>query len=97
MQLAFALGHDSDCNAATAGMIVGAWLGYERIAQTPGFAMPDRFVNKVRPDLPAECTVSAQVETIERLSQMALADAETTPRCLEFLPADAPTPKTAVR
>ena len=37
MQLAMALGHDSDCNAATAGMIVGAWLPFSPIGLALGF------------------------------------------------------------
>ena len=66
MKLAFAMGYDADCNAATAGAVLGYRLGFAKIAALPQFKMPDRYVNKTRPELPAECKVSEQVETLLR-------------------------------
>jgi ADP-ribosylglycohydrolase len=40
LQYAMALGYDADCNAATAGAIVGVRLGFQHIAALPQFKMP---------------------------------------------------------
>ncbi len=69
LQYAMALGYDADCNAATAGAIMGTRLGYRRIASLPQFQMPDRYVNKTRPSLPAECKVSEQAEVLMRVCE----------------------------
>jgi hypothetical protein len=69
MQYAMALGHDADCNAATAGTVVGVRTGFKRIAALPQFKMPDHYVNKTRPQLPAECKVSEQAETLLRVAE----------------------------
>ena len=39
LQYTMALGLDADCNAATAGAIVGVKMGYKKIATLPGFNM----------------------------------------------------------
>jgi hypothetical protein len=69
LQLALALGHDADCNAATAGAIAGVRLGFQRLAALPQFKMPDRYVNKTRPQLPVEGKVSEQAATLLRLAE----------------------------
>ncbi len=69
LQYAMALGYDADCNAATAATVVGARIGFQRIAALPQFKMPDHYVNKTRPQLPAECTVSEQAETLLRIAE----------------------------
>jgi len=69
LQYAMAIGYDADCNAATAGTVVGARLGFKRIAALPQFQMPDRYVNKTRPQLPAECKISEQAETLLRVAE----------------------------
>jgi hypothetical protein len=69
LQLAMALGYDADCNAATAGTVVGARVGFRRIAALPQFKMPDHYVNKTRPQLPAECKVREQAETLLRVAE----------------------------
>jgi hypothetical protein len=48
---------------------VGVRLGFRRIATLPQFKMPDRYVNKTRPQLPAECKVSEQAETLLRVAE----------------------------
>ena len=74
LQYAMALGYDADCNAATAGTVVGVRLGFKRIAALPQFKMPDRYVNKTRPELPAECKVSEQAETLLRVAERVILD-----------------------
>jgi hypothetical protein len=69
LQYAMALGQDADCNAATAGAVLGNKLGFQHIAALPQFKMPDRYVNRTRPELPAESKVSDQVETLLRVSE----------------------------
>ena len=69
LQYAMALGYDADCNAATAGAVLGYRLGFQHIAALPQFKMPDHYVNKTRPSLPAEMKVSEQVDTILRISE----------------------------
>jgi hypothetical protein len=69
LQYAMALGYDADCNAATAGAVVGVRVGFKRIAVLPQFKMPDRYVNKTRPQLPAECKVSEQAEALLRAAE----------------------------
>jgi hypothetical protein len=69
LQYSMALGYDADCNAATAGVVVGVRTGFKRIAALPQFQMPDHYVNKTRPQLPAECKVSDQAETLLRVAE----------------------------
>jgi hypothetical protein len=64
-----ALGYDADCNAATAGAILGTRLGFRHLAGLPQFKMPDRYVNKTRPSLPAECKVSDQATILMRVCE----------------------------
>jgi hypothetical protein len=64
-----ALGYDADCNAATAGAVLGTRLGFRHLAGLPQFKMPDRYVNQTRPSLPAECKVSDQVATLMRVCE----------------------------
>jgi hypothetical protein len=69
LQYAMALGYDADCNAATAGAVLGTRLGFRHIAALPQFKMPDRYVNKTRPSLPSESKVSEQAETLMRVCE----------------------------
>jgi len=69
-----ALGHDADCNAATAGAALGYRLGFRHLAAQPQFRLPDRYVNKTRPSLPTECRVSEQAETLLRLAERVILD-----------------------
>lgn len=69
LQFAMALGHDADCNAATAGAIIGTWKGWNHIRGLPQNRVVDRYVNRTRPQLPAEMTISEQVEILCRLAE----------------------------
>lgn len=75
LQLAMALGYDADCNAATAGAVLGYRLGFRRLAALPQFKMPDHYVNKTRPELPAECKVSEQAELLLKVSERVILSA----------------------
>ncbi len=72
LQHAMALGEDADCNAATAGAVLGCRLGFKHIAGLPQYKMPDHYVNRTRPSLPAESKVSEQVETLLRVSEQVI-------------------------
>ena len=64
-----ALGYDADCNAATACAVVGVRVGFSTIEKLPSFHMPDRYVNLTRPQLPKECKISDQVDSMMRLCE----------------------------
>ncbi len=68
LQYAMALGHDADCNAATAGAIVGVLRGWQHIRSLPQCQVVDRYVNRTRPGLPPEMTISQQVEILYQLA-----------------------------
>jgi len=68
MQYAMALGHDADCNAATAGCVVGVIHGLSKIRDLPQYQVVDRYVNRTRPQLPAEMSITDQVEVLCRLA-----------------------------
>ncbi|MCY3022219.1 MAG: ADP-ribosylglycohydrolase family protein [Planctomycetota bacterium] len=69
LQYSMALGHDADCNAATAGSVLGVRMGFKKIAALPGFTMPDIYKNLTRPALPREMKVSEQAETLLRVCE----------------------------
>lgn len=69
LQYAMALGLDADCNAATAGAVMGVNMGYKKIAALPGFNMPDIYINKTRPQLPNEMKISEQAEMFMRVCE----------------------------
>ncbi len=69
LQLAMALGLDADCNAATAGAIIGSKIGFKKMAALKGFNMPDRYVNKTRPQLPTTMKISEQAELLTHTSE----------------------------
>ena len=69
LQYAMAMGYDADCNAATAGAVIGARIGFKRIQAMPQFRMSDTFKNTTRPELPTETTVSEQAEMLMRVCE----------------------------
>lgn len=72
LQYAMALGLDADCNAATAGAVLGVNLGFKKIATLPGFNMPDIFINKTRPELPAVMKISEQADIFMGVCEQAI-------------------------
>ena len=69
LQYAMAMGDDADCNAATAGVVIGCRIGYSKIAALPGYKMPDRYSNHTRPTLPRVTKVSEQAQTLLRVCE----------------------------
>ena len=67
LQYAMALGLDADCNAATAGAVIGVNMGFKQISALPGFKMPDIYLNTRRPQLPDEMKISEQAEMFMRV------------------------------
>jgi len=67
-----AMGYDADCNAATAGTVVGVRWGFRRISEHPQFRMPDRYENRTRPELPQEIRVSDQARILFELAQQVI-------------------------
>ncbi|MEI6140910.1 MAG: ADP-ribosylglycohydrolase family protein [Mariniphaga sp.] len=74
LQYAMAFGLDADCNAATAGAIVGSHMGFKKITGLKGFNMPDTYINKTRPQLPATMKISEQAEIMSRLCERAITE-----------------------
>ena len=69
LQYAMALGLDADCNAAAVGALLGVRMGHKQIAALPGYKMPDLYLNKTRPQLPAEMKVSEQADLLMRVCE----------------------------
>ncbi len=69
LQYAMAMGLDADCNAATAGAVLGVNTGFKNISLLPGFKMPDIYKNLTRPQLPAEMKISDQAELLMRICE----------------------------
>ena len=74
IQYAMALGLDADCNAATAGAIIGVKIGFKKIAYLQGFNMPDIYKNYTRPQLPSEMKISEQAELFMRVCERVILD-----------------------
>lgn len=69
LQLAFALGYDADCNAATAATVLGVRLGYERLTQVKGFKLKDIYKNNRRAGMPKSVKISEQAEQLLRVAE----------------------------
>ena len=72
LRYAMALGLDADCNAATAGAVLGARMGYAKIAALAPAPIPDRYRNRTRPQLPAEMKISEQAELLLRVCRQVI-------------------------
>ncbi len=69
IQIALMTGFDNDCNAATAGVIVGTMVGYSNIPENIKTQCSDRYKNTNRRNLPAEDTVTNIVSRIQTLAE----------------------------
>src|SRR5690606_34229788 len=58
IEYAFNFGWDADCNAATAGTILGAMKGYKWI-MSQGWQIVDRYTNTTRENMPMDETVTS--------------------------------------
>ncbi|MBA2227218.1 MAG: ADP-ribosylglycohydrolase family protein [Thermogemmata sp.] len=72
LQYAMALGYDADCNAATAGCILGVRWGQRRLAQLPQYKVQDIYLNRTRPQLPEKMRISEQADLILELAERAI-------------------------
>lgn len=71
MKLAFNIGWDADCNAATVETILGVMYGYEWMEQQ-GWDIKDRYWNTTRPGLPEDETITSFAERIAILAEKAI-------------------------
>ncbi len=74
LRYAMAIGYDADCNAATAGTVVGVRWGFRRISEHPQFSMPDQYENRTRPQLPQKMRVSEQANILLQLAKKVIVE-----------------------
>jgi hypothetical protein len=79
MKLAFNLGWDSDCNAATLGTILGVIRGYRGMLNAndrynPDWQIVDRYRNTTRDNMPMDETITSFADRIIELFEMVNAD-----------------------
>jgi BarA-like signal transduction histidine kinase len=65
---AFNFGWDADCNAATAGTIVGVMRGY-RWMMTQGWLIVDRYKNTTRENMPGNETITSFADRLADLAE----------------------------
>ena len=68
LRVAFNFGWDADCNAATAGTIVGVIKGY-RWMMSQGWDIRDRYRNTTREDMPANETITSFGDRVMELAE----------------------------
>lgn len=69
LQLAFNLGWDADCNAATVGTILGAMHGY-RAMLANGWKIVDRYTNTSRDQMPLDETITSFADRLVELFEL---------------------------
>ncbi len=72
LRMAFNFGWDADCNAATAGTIVGVMTGYRRMMAS-GWVIVDRYRNRTRPGMPEDETIITYADRLVELAERCLA------------------------
>lgn len=75
MRLAFAMGYDADCNAATCGAVLGVMLGAKKMAANPGWELPQLYTNDTRDGLPKRQTLDEIVAMTEHVARKVIQDA----------------------
>jgi len=68
LQMAFNFGWDADCNAATAGTIVGVIKGY-RSMLAQGWQIVDRYKNTTRQSMPMDETITSHADRLIELAE----------------------------
>ncbi len=68
MTVAFNFGWDADCNAATAGTIVGVIKGY-RSMLAEGWQIVDRYTNTTRENMPTDETITSFADRLTDLAE----------------------------
>lgn len=69
LKLAFNLGWDADCNAATVGTIIGVVYGYREM-MNQGWQIVDRYRNTTRDNMPEDETITSFADRIIGLFEM---------------------------
>ena len=69
LRLAFALGYDADCNAATCGAILGVMHGARSLEAHRGWVLPTIYENRTRDGLPKTQTMDEVVAVTARLAE----------------------------
>ena len=72
MRLAFALGYDADCNAATCGAILGVMHGAKAMEAHAGWVLPKHYDNVTRDGLPKTQTMDELVALTARMAEMVI-------------------------
>lgn len=70
---AFNFGWDADCNAATAGTIVGVMKGY-RWMLAQGWSIVDRYQNTTRENMPSDETITSFADRLVDLAEKVIAE-----------------------
>lgn len=71
LRLAFNLGWDADCNAATVGTIVGVMYGYKQMLSIENnWQIVDRYQNTTRDNMPMDETITSFSDRIIELFEM---------------------------
>ncbi len=68
LRVAFNFGWDADCNAATAGTIVGVIKGY-RSMLAEGWQIVDRYTNTTRENMPTDETITSFADRLTDLAE----------------------------
>jgi hypothetical protein len=69
VKLTFNMGWDADCNAATAGAVVGVMYGYRKML-AQGWQIVDRYRNTTRDSMPMDETITGFADRIIELFEM---------------------------
>jgi len=72
LRLAFALGYDADCNAATCGAVLGVLHGAKALEAHPGWVLPAHYDNGTRDGLPKTQPMADLVALTARLAEKAI-------------------------
>jgi hypothetical protein len=73
LMTAFNFGWDADCNAATAGTIVGVIRGY-RWMMTQGWQIVDRYTNTTREEMPEDETITSFADRLSELAERVITE-----------------------
>ncbi len=69
MQIAFALGYDADCNAATCGTILGVMYGAREMKSHADWKLPETYSNETRDEFPKTLTMEFITAMTARIAE----------------------------
>ena len=73
LQTAFNFGWDADCNAATAGTVIGVIKGY-RWMLSQGWSIVDRYKNTTRKNMPEDETITSFADRLINLAEKTITE-----------------------